>query len=41
MITGIFPIPTCCRCCIDEDFKAQIKAQLPELPQAKKQRFKD
>jgi len=26
---------------IDEDFKAQIKAQLPELPQAKKQRFKD
>ncbi|MGZ8153168.1 MAG: Asp-tRNA(Asn)/Glu-tRNA(Gln) amidotransferase subunit GatB, partial [Methylovulum sp.] len=26
---------------IDEDFKAQIKAHLPELPQAKKQRFKD
>jgi aspartyl-tRNA(Asn)/glutamyl-tRNA(Gln) amidotransferase subunit B len=26
---------------IDAEFKAQIKAELPELPQAKKQRFKE
>jgi len=36
-----FPDPDLLPVLIDEDFKAQIKAQLPELPQAKKQRFKD
>ena len=35
-----FPDPDLLPVLIDEDFKAQIKAQLPELPQAKKQRFK-
>jgi aspartyl-tRNA(Asn)/glutamyl-tRNA(Gln) amidotransferase subunit B len=36
-----FPDPDLLPVLIDEDFKAQIKAQLPELPQAKKQRFKE
>jgi aspartyl-tRNA(Asn)/glutamyl-tRNA(Gln) amidotransferase subunit B len=36
-----FPDPDLLPVVIDEDFKAQIKAALPELPQAKKQRFKD
>ncbi|MDO9168958.1 MAG: Asp-tRNA(Asn)/Glu-tRNA(Gln) amidotransferase subunit GatB [Methylobacter sp.] len=36
-----FPDPDLLPVLVDEDFKAQIKAQLPELPQAKKQRFKD
>ena len=36
-----FPDPDLLPVLIDEEFKAQIKAQLPELPQAKKQRFKD
>jgi aspartyl-tRNA(Asn)/glutamyl-tRNA(Gln) amidotransferase subunit B len=35
-----FPDPDLLPVLIDEDFKAQIKARLPELPQAKKQRFK-
>ncbi len=35
-----FPDPDLLPVIIDEDFKAQIKAALPELPQAKKQRFK-
>ncbi len=35
-----FPDPDLLPVLIDEGFKAQIKAQLPELPQAKKQRFK-
>ena len=34
-----FPDPDLLPVLIDEDFKAQIKAQLPELPQAKKQRL--
>lgn len=34
-----FPDPDLLPVIIDEDFKAQIKAALPELPQAKKQRF--
>ncbi|WP_262963676.1 Asp-tRNA(Asn)/Glu-tRNA(Gln) amidotransferase subunit GatB [Methylobacter psychrophilus] len=35
-----FPDPDLLPVIIDEDFKAQIKAALPELPEAKKQRFK-
>ncbi len=35
-----FPDPDLLPVIIDEVFKAQIKAALPELPQAKKQRFK-
>ncbi|MGZ8151867.1 MAG: Asp-tRNA(Asn)/Glu-tRNA(Gln) amidotransferase subunit GatB [Methylovulum sp.] len=35
-----FPDPDLLPVFIDEDFKAQIKAELPELPNAKKQRFK-
>jgi len=35
-----FPDPDLLPVIIDEAFKAQIKAALPELPQAKKQRFK-
>jgi aspartyl-tRNA(Asn)/glutamyl-tRNA(Gln) amidotransferase subunit B len=35
-----FPDPDLLPVIINEDFKAQIKAALPELPQAKKQRFK-
>ncbi len=35
-----FPDPDLLPVIIGEDFKAQIKAALPELPQAKKQRFK-
>ena len=35
-----FPDPDLLPVIIDEDFKAQIKAALPELPQARKQRFK-
>ncbi|MGZ8136552.1 MAG: Asp-tRNA(Asn)/Glu-tRNA(Gln) amidotransferase subunit GatB [Methylococcaceae bacterium] len=35
-----FPDPDLLPVFIDEDFKAQIKAALPELPNAKKQRFK-
>ena len=35
-----FPDPDLLPVIIDEDFKSQIKAALPELPQAKKQRFK-
>jgi len=35
-----FPDPDLLPVIIDEDFKAQVKAALPELPQAKKQRFK-
>jgi len=34
-----FPDPDLLPVIIDEDFKAKIKAALPELPQAKKQRF--
>ncbi len=34
-----FPDPDLLPVIIDEDFKAQIKAALPELPEAKKQRF--
>jgi aspartyl-tRNA(Asn)/glutamyl-tRNA(Gln) amidotransferase subunit B len=36
-----FPDPDLLPVHISEEFKAQIKAQLPELPLAKKQRFKD
>ncbi|WP_394753641.1 Asp-tRNA(Asn)/Glu-tRNA(Gln) amidotransferase subunit GatB [Crenothrix sp.] len=36
-----FPDPDLLPVIISEEFKAQIKAQLPELPVAKKQRFKD
>ena len=36
-----FPDPDLLPVLVDEEFKAQIKAQLPELPQVKKQRFKD
>jgi aspartyl-tRNA(Asn)/glutamyl-tRNA(Gln) amidotransferase subunit B len=36
-----FPDPDLLPVVISEEFKAQIKAQLPELPAAKKQRFKD
>ena len=36
-----FPDPDLLPVIIDEDFKAQVKAALPELPEAKKQRFKD
>ncbi|MCX7101648.1 MAG: Asp-tRNA(Asn)/Glu-tRNA(Gln) amidotransferase GatCAB subunit B, partial [Methylobacter sp.] len=36
-----FPDPDLLPVLIDEDFKVQIKAELPELPQAKKQRFKE
>jgi aspartyl-tRNA(Asn)/glutamyl-tRNA(Gln) amidotransferase subunit B len=36
-----FPDPDLLPVFIDEDFKAQIKAKLPELPEAKKQRFKE
>jgi aspartyl-tRNA(Asn)/glutamyl-tRNA(Gln) amidotransferase subunit B len=36
-----FPDPDLLPVEISEDFKAKIKAQLPELPDAKKQRFKD
>jgi aspartyl-tRNA(Asn)/glutamyl-tRNA(Gln) amidotransferase subunit B len=35
-----FPDPDLLPVIIDEDFKSQIKAALPELPQAKKDRFK-
>jgi len=35
-----FPDPDLLPVIIDEAFKAQIKADLPELPEAKKQRFK-
>ena len=35
-----FPDPDLLPVIIDEDFKAHIKAALPELPEAKKQRFK-
>jgi aspartyl-tRNA(Asn)/glutamyl-tRNA(Gln) amidotransferase subunit B len=35
-----FPDPDLLPVHISEEFKAKIKAQLPELPQAKKQRFK-
>jgi aspartyl-tRNA(Asn)/glutamyl-tRNA(Gln) amidotransferase subunit B len=35
-----FPDPDLLPVHISEDFKAKIKAELPELPQAKKQRFK-
>jgi aspartyl-tRNA(Asn)/glutamyl-tRNA(Gln) amidotransferase subunit B len=35
-----FPDPDLLPVIIDEDFKSQIKAALPELPQAKKERFK-
>jgi len=35
-----FPDPDLLPVIIDEDFKARIKAALPELPDAKKQRFK-
>ncbi len=35
-----FPDPDLLPVVIDESFKAQIKATLPELPEAKKQRFK-
>ena len=35
-----FPDPDLLPISIDENFKAQIKAELPELPDAKKQRFK-
>jgi len=36
-----FPDPDLLPVFIDDAFKAQIKAELPELPDAKKQRFKD
>ncbi len=36
-----FPDPDLLPVIIDEDFKAQVKAALPELPEAKKQRFKE
>ncbi|WP_087143251.1 Asp-tRNA(Asn)/Glu-tRNA(Gln) amidotransferase subunit GatB [Crenothrix polyspora] len=36
-----FPDPDLLPVIISEEFKAQIKAQLPELPVAKKQRFKE
>ncbi|MGR8998909.1 MAG: Asp-tRNA(Asn)/Glu-tRNA(Gln) amidotransferase subunit GatB [Gammaproteobacteria bacterium] len=36
-----FPDPDLLPVFISEDYKAVIKAQLPELPQAKKHRFKD
>ena len=36
-----FPDPDLLPVIIDEDFKAQIKAELPELPDARKQRFKE
>ncbi len=36
-----FPDPDLLPVLISEDFKGQIKAQLPELPHTKKQRFKD
>jgi len=36
-----FPDPDLLPVFIDESFKAEIKAALPELPDAKKQRFKD
>jgi aspartyl-tRNA(Asn)/glutamyl-tRNA(Gln) amidotransferase subunit B len=36
-----FPDPDLLPVAISEDFKAQVKAQLPELPDAKKQRFKE
>jgi aspartyl-tRNA(Asn)/glutamyl-tRNA(Gln) amidotransferase subunit B len=36
-----FPDPDLLPVHISEDFKAKIKAELPELPQAKKQRFKN
>ena len=36
-----FPDPDLLPVIIDEAFKARIKAALPELPQAKKQRFKE
>ena len=36
-----FPDPDLLPVAISEEFKAQIKAQLPELPEAKKQRFKE
>jgi aspartyl-tRNA(Asn)/glutamyl-tRNA(Gln) amidotransferase subunit B len=35
-----FPDPDLLPVYISEEFKAQVKAELPELPQAKKQRFK-
>ncbi|MDD5579305.1 MAG: Asp-tRNA(Asn)/Glu-tRNA(Gln) amidotransferase subunit GatB [Methylobacter sp.] len=35
-----FPDPDLLPVIIDEEFKAQVKSALPELPQAKKQRFK-
>jgi aspartyl-tRNA(Asn)/glutamyl-tRNA(Gln) amidotransferase subunit B len=36
-----FPDPDLLPVIISEEFKEQIKAELPELPQAKKQRFKE
>ncbi|MGZ8908462.1 MAG: Asp-tRNA(Asn)/Glu-tRNA(Gln) amidotransferase subunit GatB [Methylococcaceae bacterium] len=36
-----FPDPDLLPVVIDEAFKAQVKAELPELPHTKKQRFKD
>ena len=36
-----FPDPDLLPVMIDEAFKAQIKAELPELPEAKKRRFKE
>lgn len=36
-----FPDPDLLPVIISEEFKAQIKSELPELPAAKKQRFKD
>ncbi|PPD40217.1 MAG: Asp-tRNA(Asn)/Glu-tRNA(Gln) amidotransferase GatCAB subunit B [Methylobacter sp.] len=36
-----FPDPDLLPVVITEDFKAQVKTTLPELPEAKKQRFKD
>jgi aspartyl-tRNA(Asn)/glutamyl-tRNA(Gln) amidotransferase subunit B len=36
-----FPDPDLLPVIIDEDFKTQIKAALPELPDARKQRFKE
>lgn len=36
-----FPDPDLLPVIITEDFKQQIKSELPELPQAKKQRFKE
>ena len=40
-IIATFPIPTCCRWCSTKSWIADIKASLPELPDAKKKRFID